>query len=84
MTNLETRSEVKVTLTQGWYATLYHRKMQIGISPSNNLRYAQDRTILKTSAEVKVKVTVTRKWYKTLRHPKIQQHTRDMLMTRLI
>ena len=36
---LETRSEVKITLTQGWYATLHHPKMHVhnkfGIPTSN-------------------------------------------------
>ena len=39
---LETRSEVKVTVTQGWYATLCHPKMhahtKFGIPTSNNIR----------------------------------------------
>ena len=39
---LETRSEVKVTVTQGWYATLCHPKMhthtKFGISTPNNIR----------------------------------------------
>ena len=39
---LETQPDVKVTLTQGWYATLYHPKMHLNnkfrIPPSNNIR----------------------------------------------
>ena len=75
---LETRSEVKVTMTQGWYTTLRHRKMhpntKFGIPSSNNMRYAPDTIILKTRSEVKV--IVTRRWYATLRHPKMHQHTK--------
>ena len=58
---LETRSEVKVTVTQGWYATLPHPKMhahtKFGISTSNNMRDAPNKNILKTRSEV----TVTQK-----------------------
>ena len=75
---LETRSEVKVTVTQLWYATLRHPKMhphtQFEIPTSNNMRYAPDTIILKTRSEVKV--TATRKWYATLRHPKMHPHTK--------
>ena len=39
---LKTRSEVKVTLTQGWFVTLHHPKMhaqtKFGIPTSNNIR----------------------------------------------
>ena len=39
---LETRSEVKVTVTQGWYATLCHPKThahtKCGIPTANNMR----------------------------------------------
>ena len=39
---LETRSDVKVTETQGWYSTLHHPKMhphtKFGIPTSNNVR----------------------------------------------
>ena len=39
---LETRSEVKVTVIQGWYATLSHSKMhantKFGIPTSNDIR----------------------------------------------
>ena len=59
---LEIWSEVKVTVTQGWYATLHHPNMhahtKFGIPTSNNKRYASDTNIPKTMSEVKVKVTV--------------------------
>ena len=46
MPNLETRSEVKVTVTQGWYGTLRHPKMhphtKFGIPTSKNKGYAPD------------------------------------------
>ena len=36
---LETRSEVKVTMTQVWYATLrHHAHTKFGIPTSNNIR----------------------------------------------
>ena len=58
---LETRSEVKVTVTQGWFATPRHPKMhahtKFGISTSNNIRDALDKNILKIRSEVKVTVT---------------------------
>ena len=70
---LETRSEVKVTVTQGWYLTLRHPKMhphtKFRIPTSNNMRHAPDRIILKTRSEVKV--IVTQGWYTTVRHPKM-------------
>ena len=48
---LETRSEVKVTVTQGWYAALRHPKMhthtKFGILTSNYEIYAPDTNILK-------------------------------------
>ena len=78
---LETRPEIKVTLTQGWYATLCQPKKQphtkLGIPTSNKIfikRYAPDTFVLKTKSQVKV--TVTRKWYATLRHPKIHPFTK--------
>ena len=75
---LETRSEVKVTVTQLWYATLRHPKMhphtKFEIPTSNNMRYAPDTIILKTRSEVKV--TVTGKKNATLRHPKMYPHTK--------
>ena len=72
---LKIRSKVKFTVTQTWYATLRHHKIQthtkFGIPISKNiLRYAVDTIILKTRSEIKVKVT--QKWYVTLHHPKIQ------------
>ena len=69
---LETRSEVKVTVKQGWFVTLQHPKMRphtkFGIPTSNNLRDML-QTGLSTRADVKV--TWTHKWYATLRHPKM-------------
>ena len=73
---LKTRSEVKVkvTVTQKWYATLWHPKMHphiiFGIHTSKNIgdmhrtRSGTDRRMhivitIKTKAEVKVNVTVT-------------------------
>ena len=56
---LETRSEVKVkvTVTQGWSLTLrlptMHAHTKYEIPTSNNMRYALDTRILKTSVEVK-------------------------------
>ena len=85
---LETRSEVKVkvTVTQGWYATFCNPKMhahtKFGIPTSNNIpskRYAPDTNILKTRSEVNV--TVIRKVYQTLRHPKIYPHTKFVVPT---
>ena len=73
----ETWSEVKVTMTQGWYmyAALHrpkvYRHTKFGIPTSSNIRYAQVTIILKTRPEIKVKVTVTRKWYAARRHPKM-------------
>ena len=58
---LETRSEVKATVTQLWYPTLRHPKMnpytKFEIPISNNMRYALDIIIPKTRSEVKVIVT---------------------------
>ena len=77
---LETRSEVKVTVTELWYRTLRHPNMhphtKFEIPTSNNMRYAPHKIILKTRSEVKVMVTVTRKWYVKLRHPKMYAHTK--------
>ena len=48
---LETRSKVKVIVTQGWYASIFHPKMhalmmhaliKFFIPTSNNIRYAPD------------------------------------------
>ena len=75
---LETRSEVKFTVNQLWYAKLCQLKMhphtKFEILTTKNMRYAPDTIILKTRSEVKV--TVTRKWYPTLRHPKMYPHTK--------
>ena len=55
---LETRSEVKVAVTQGRYMTLIHPKMR---AHTKYKRYAPDTNFLRTRSEVKFKVTVTRK-----------------------
>ena len=95
---LKTRSEVKVTVTQKWYVTLNHPKMQLysefGIPISKNRRYAPDSMqFLETRSEVKFKVTKTQLWYATLCHLKMHPQTkfeiptpnniRDMLRTGL-
>ena len=96
---LETRSEVKfkVTVTQLWYGTLCHSKMnphtKFEIPTTNNMRYVPNRIILKTRSEVKVKITGTWKWNVTLHHPMMHSHTkfgipsskniRDMFRTQL-
>ena len=96
---LKTRSEVQVTVTRKWYATLRNPKMyphtKFGIPTSKNIgRYAPDSMqFLETRSEVKFNVTVTQLWYATLHHPKMHPHTkfeiptsnniRDMLRTRL-
>ena len=95
---LKTRSEVKVTVTQKWYVTLGHPKMQLysefGIPISKNMRYAPDSMqFLETRSEVKFKVTKTQLRYATLCHLKMHSQTkfeiptpnniRDMLRTRL-
>ena len=95
---LKTRSEVKVTVTQKWYVTLGHPKMQLysefGIPISKNMRYAPDSMqFLETRSEVKFKVIVTQLWYMTLSRPKMHPQTkfqiptsnniRDMIRTRL-
>ena len=55
---LKTRSEVKVTLTQKWYATFDHPKKhqhtEFGIPTSKNIEVMP---ILETRSEVKVTVT---------------------------
>ena len=79
---LETRSEVKVTVTGKWNVTIRHFKMhshtklpsqmhlytKFGIPTLKNVRDVLQTRILKTRS--KVNVTVTRIWYVTLRHPK--------------
>ena len=78
---LKTRSEVKVTVTQKWYATLRHPKMyphtKFGILTSKNIR-DMDRTQRGTDGKTRseVKVTVTQKWYVTPCHPKMHLHTK--------
>ena len=92
---LKTRSEVKVTVTQKWYATsqdvFTHQSWNSYLKEYR--RYAPDsKQFLETRSEVKFKVTVTQLWYVTLLHPKMHPHTkfeiptsnniRDMLRTR--
>ena len=75
---LETRSEVKVTVTGKWNVTIRHYKMHLhtkfGIPTLKNVRDVLQTRILKTRS--KVNVTVTRIWYVTLRHPKMHFHTK--------
>ena len=94
---LQTRSEVKVNVTQKWYVTLWHPKLhppiKFGIPTFNNIRDMLWTWFFKKTRP-KVKVTVTCKWYKTLHHPKMHSHTkfgipisnnkRDMLLTQLL
>ena len=92
---LQTRSEVKIKVTQKWNVTLRHQKLHphtiVGIPTFNNIRdILRTQFFLKTRSEV----TVTHKWYKTLHHPKMHSHTkigipisnniRDMLLTQLL
>ena len=85
---LETRSEVKVTVTGKYNVTISHFKIhshtklpskmhlhtKLGIPTIKNVRDVLETRILKTRS--KVNVTVTRIWYVTLRHPKIHFHTK--------
>ena len=85
---LETRSEVKVTVTGKRNVTIRHFKMhsrtklpskmhlhtKFGIPTLNNVRDVLQTRILKTRSMVIV--TVTRIWYVTLRHPKMHFHTK--------
>ena len=81
----EARSEVKVTVTQLWYATLQHSHAhththQIWDSYLNlYMIYTPDTILLKTITEVKV--TVTPKWYATLRHPMMHPHIKFAIPT---
>ena len=76
MAILETRSEVKVTVTWKWNGTIRHSKMhshtKFGIPPSNNKRDMLQIYLFKKE----VKVTVTCKWYTTLHHPKMHPYTK--------
>ena len=90
---LETRSEVKVTVTGKWNVTIRHFRMhsqtklpskmhlhtKFGIPTLKNVRVVLQTRILKTRS--KVNVTVTRKWYLQLRHPKMHFHTKFGLPT---
>ena len=85
---LETRSEVKVTVTRKWNVTIRHFKMHLHtklpskmhlrtkfrIPTLKNVRDVLQTRILKTRS--KVNVTVTRIWYVTLRHPKMHFHAK--------
>ena len=87
---VETRSEVKVTLTKNGTGQsviprcshtpnchqrcIYTPKLEFQLKEYK--RCAPDTIILKARSEVKVKVTVTRKWYVTLRHPRIHLLTK--------
>ena len=85
---LETRSEVKVTVTGKWNVTIRHFKThshtklppkmhlhtKFGIPTLKNVRDVLQTRILKTRS--KANVTVTRIWYVTLRHPKMHFHTK--------
>ena len=83
---LKTRSEVKVTVTPKWYATLRHPKMhphiKFGIPTSKNIgdmhrtRSGTDGHFITIKTKSEVKVTKTRKWYVTLCHPKMHPHTK--------
>ena len=72
---LKTRSDVKVTVTQNWYATLGHPKKhphtKFGIPTSKNIEVMP---ILETRSEAKV--TVTRKRNRTIRHSKTHFHSK--------
>ena len=85
---LETRFEVKVTVTGKWNVTIRHFKMhshtklpskmhlrtKFGIPSLKNVRDVLQTRILKTRS--KVNATVTRIRYVTLRHPKMHFHTK--------
>ena len=85
---LETRSEVKVTVTRKWNVTIRHFKMhshtelpskmhlhtKFGIPILKNVRDVLQTRILKTRS--KVNVTVTQIWYVTLRHLKMHFQTK--------
>ena len=85
---LETRSKVKVTVTEKWNVTIRHFKMhshtklpskvhlhkKFGIPTLKNLRDVLQTRILK--ARSNVNVTVTQIWYVTLHHPKMHFHTK--------
>ena len=85
---LETRSEVKVTVTRKWNVTIRHFKMhshtklpskmhlhtKYGIPILKNVRDVLQTRILKTRS--KVNVTVTQIWYVTLRRLKMHFQTK--------
>ena len=90
---LESRSEVKVTVTRKWNVTIRHFKMhshtklpskmhlhtKFGIPTLKNVRDVLRTRILKTRS--KVNVTVNRIWYVTLRHPKMHFYTKFGILT---
>ena len=72
---LKSRSEVKVTVTQKWYATIGHPKKhpltKFGIPTSKNI---EKMAILVTRSEVKV--TVTGKWNRAICYSKMHLHSK--------
>ena len=86
---LETRSEVKVTVTKmerdnPSFQDAFTHQIATRDAFTHQIwnfylkeykRCASDTIILKTRLETKVKVTVTRKWYVTLRHPRMHLQT---------
>ena len=73
---LETRSEVKVTVTGKWNVTIRHFDSRLGqVKYFRSTTYAPDlMPILETRSEIKV--TVTRKRNRTIRHSKMHSHTK--------
>ena len=85
---LETRSKVKVTVTEKWNVTIRHFKMhshtklpskvhlhnKFGIPILKNVRDVLQTRILITRS--KVNFTVNRIWHVTLRHLKMHFHTK--------
>ena len=86
---LETRSEVKITVTGKWNGAVRNSKIhshiklpskmhlhtKFGIPISKNIRdVLHNSIVLKPSSEVKV--TVTQIWYVPLCHPKMHLHTK--------
>ena len=85
---LETRSEVKVTVTGKWSVTIRHFKIhshtklpykmhlhtKFGIPTLKNVRDVLQTRILKTRSTVNI--TATQIWYVTFRHSKMHFHTK--------
>ena len=92
---LETRSEVKVTVTGKWNVTIRHFKMhshtklpskmhlhtKFGVPTLKNVRDVLQTRILKSRS--KVNVTVTRIWYVTLRQRCISTPNLEFLPQRI-